>query len=325
MATSGSVDFSQTRSEVIIDALALIGVYGVGRTVSGEDMAFCNSMLNKMIKAWQTQGRHLWSTTEGVLFVADNVGEYTLSSASTSARATDIDDAVITELDGAHLASATTLTVDTTTDMTASDIIGVVNDDDAVTWTTIVSVDSSTALTITAGLDGACAADNNVYTFTSRINKPLRIHSMRRVRGVDGVGAATTNQTSIPMLKISREEYFDLPTKNVNGIPSHFYFDPRLSTSKVYLWPRPDDPEYYFRFTYERLLEDMDADGDNFDLPVEWLECLTYQLAVRVASAFGKDEKLLAVIAPLASNLLENMLDWDHEITSVSLQYDERY
>lgn len=320
MATSGSVDFSQTRQEVIQDALALIGVYGVGRTVSSEDMNFCNNMLNKMIKAWQAQGMHLWAEEQGVLFIAANTAEYTLSADSTSARAALWSDTVITQLNGAHAASATTLTVDDTTGMATSDIIGIVNDDDAITWTTISTIPTSTSLTIAAGLDGACADNSYVYTFTNRINKPLRIKSMRRVTGIDS--GATTTKSEIPMTKLSQEDYYNLPNKTTNGIPSHFYFKPDLTTGLLYLWPRPNNPDYYFRFTYERFLEDMDADGDNFDFPVEWLECLTYQLAVRIAPAFGRDQKLLTVIAPLASNLLENMMDWDHEVVDVQVTPD---
>ena len=181
MATSGSVNYTQTRNDVIQDALQHIGVYGIGRTVSSEDMNFANNTLNKMIKAWQAKGIQLWTQEEGVLLIADNTAEYTLSADSTSARVTLDSDFIITELNGAHSASATTLTVDDTTGMAASDIIGIVNDDDAVTWTTIVSVDSSTALTITAGLDGAAADNSNVYTFTSRINKPLKDRKSTRL------------------------------------------------------------------------------------------------------------------------------------------------
>ena len=315
MATSGSVNFNQTRNELVQDALALIGVYGVGRTISSEDMTFSSNMLNKMIKTYQAQGLHLWAKEEGYLFVADNTGEYTLSSDSTSARATTRSDAVITELSVAAAASATTITVDSTTGMTALDIIGVVNDDDVVTWTTIVSVDSTTGLTLTAGLDGACAINNNVYTFTSRIEKPLRILSMRRVTGGPG------SPSSIPMMTLSHEEYFDLPNKENNGNPTHFYYNPDLTTGNLYMWARPDDPEMYFEFTFERQLEDFDASTDNPDFPNEWLECLTYQLAVRLAPAFGK-ANVLPSLMPIAKELFESVSSFDTEINSISIMPD---
>ena len=319
MATSGSVNFNQTRNELIQDAYQLIGQYGVGRTISAEDQAFAARILNKMVKSWQAQGLHLWSKEEGILFIADNTGEYTMGNASSAARSTLASDAVITELNGAHSASATSLTVDSTSGMTASDIIGIVLDDDSTDWTTIVSVDSSTTLTITTGLSSAAADNNNVYTFTSRATKPLRILSMRRVTGIDS--GATTTQSEIPMLPLSHEDYFNLPVKTSNGLPTHYYYNPDLTDGKLYLWPRPDDPEMRMHFTFERQLEDFDASTDNPDLPSEWLEAITYQLAVRLAPAFGKDQKL-TVLAPMASIMLESMLNWDNEVTSLFLKLD---
>ena len=315
MATSGSVNYNQSRNEIIQDSLALIGVYGVGRTISSEDMAFSSNMFNKMVKTYQAAGLHLWAKEEAYLFVADNTGEYTLSNAATSARMCLRSDAVITELSTAAAASATTLVVDSTTGMTAGDFIGVVLDDDTVTWTTIVSVDSSTGLTITAGLDSAAAVNKNVYTFTSRVNKPLRILGMRRVTG------GPSAPSSIPMMALSHQEYFDLPNKENNGNPTHFYYNPDLTDGRLYLWARPDTPEMYFEVTFERMLEDFDSSTDNPDFPSEWLECLTYQLAVRLAPAFGK-ANMIQVIGPTADSLYQDILNFDVEHNAISIMPD---
>ena len=318
MATSGSDNFNQTRNELVYDALSLIGVYGIGRTISSEDMSFCTNMLNKMIKAWQAKGIHLWAKEEGILFIADNTAEYTLSNASSSARVTSKADAVITELDGAAASGATSLTVTSTTGMATSDIIGIVQDNDVINWTTISTIPTATTLTIASGLSAAAADNSNVYTFTSRINKPLRILSMRRITGIDA--GSTTTKSEIPMMPLSHEEYFDLPSKTQNAAnPTHFYYNPDLTSGTLHLWPRPSDPEVYFGFTYERALEDFDASTDNPDLPTEWLEVMTYQLAVRVAPAFGKDEKSMALLIPMASAMLEDMLNWDTEVTPIKL------
>ena len=312
MATSGSVNFDQTRNELIQDALALIGVYGVGRTISAEDMNFSANMLNKLVKTYQAAGLHLWAKEEAYLFVEDNTGEYTLSADATSARMCSRSDAVITELSTAAVASATTLVVDSTAGMTAADIIGIVNDDDVVDWTTIVSVDSATGLTITAGLTGACAINQNVYTFTSRVNKPLRILGMRRVTG------GPSSPSSIPMMTLSHQEYFDLPNKELNGNPTHFYYNPDLTTGNLYMWARPSTPETYFEVTFERQLEDFDGSTHTPDFPSEWLECLTYQLAVRLAPAFGK-LNVIPVLAPLATELFDKVSSFDTEVNSISL------
>ena len=314
MSTSGSINFNQTRNELIQDAYALIGVYGIGRTISSEDMQTASNFLNKMVKAYMADGLHLWAKEEAYLFVADNIGEYTLSGDSSSARACLRSDAVITELTAAAAASATTLSL-VSTDMTVGDFIGVVGDDHVVSWTTIATIPGATSVTITTGLTSAAASGANVYTFTSRIQKPLRILSMRRVEG------GPTSPNAISMSMLSQQEYFDIPSKNTNSQTTSVYYNPDLTTGRLYLYPRPADPNTYFEFTYERMLEDFDASTDNPDFPSEWLECLTYQLAVRLALPFGKSA-LLMTLKPMADEMYQKALSFDTEITSISFSSD---
>lgn len=323
MSTSGSTNFIQTRTEIINDAFQLLGVYGIGRTISSEDMAFAVSMLNKMVKAWGTKGLHLWDKTEAVLYLTKNVAEYTLSDASTSAYVTNISEQIITQLNGAVAASVTALTVDSTTGMTVGDHIGVVLSDKSLHWTTIATIPTSTSLTLTTGVLTAASDNTLIYTFTNRSAKPLRVLSARRVSGID-TGASST-LIELPMTSIAYEEYFDLPIKTSSGLPNQFHYNPQLLAGKMYIWPRPSDCSDRIHFTYERILDDLDAASDNFDFPQEWLECLTYQLAVRLGPAFGKDQRTGQILAPMASNLLGDLMDWDSEITSVSLMPDLDY
>lgn len=314
MSTSGSVNFTQTRNQLINDAFQLIGVYGVGRTISAEDMAFAASMLNKMVKAWQAKGIHLWGLEEAYLFSAKDTAEYQLGGNSGDARAATRAGSILTQLDGALATGSTTLIVDSTVEMAASDIVGVKLDDQTTQWSTILSVDSSTQITIADALTGGAADNSNVYTFTSRINKPLRIQSMRRKLGVD------SSSTTIPMMPLSQQEYFDLPSKGISGNPTHYYYNPNISNGRLYVWPAPENTNIHFEFTFNRMLEDFDAAPDNADFPTEWLECITYQLAYRLAPAFGKDKN---VVQPEASIMFQDLLSWDSEITGIQFTLDQ--
>lgn len=321
MATSGSTNFTQTRDQVILDALQLIGVYGIGRTVSADDMAFAVSILNKMVKAWATKGLHLWSKEEGVLYLTPNVGSYTLSNASTSAYVTTASDQVITQLSVDAATSDTSLTVTSTTNMTVGDYIGVVLDTGSIHWTTIATIPSSTTLTLTLALVSAAASSNLVYTFTNRAAKPLRILSSRYVTGID----LTTSSTlvELPMTSVGYEEYQDIPVKTSSGICNQFNYNPKVDSGTMYLWPRPSTGAARIHFTFERIIEDLDNTGDNFDFPGEWLEPLTFQLAARLCLPFGRSKKL-AEISPIASVMLNDLLSWDTEITSVRITPDLR-
>jgi hypothetical protein len=323
MATSGSQNFTQTRIQLIQDAFQLIGIYGVGRTISAEDEVLANNFLNKMIKAWGTKGLHLWTKEEAVLFISQYEEEYTLGNASGDAHCALESDTVITQLNGALAASATSVTVDSTTGMAVSDNIGIVTSDNDIHWTTIATIPSSTTLTLTTGLDTAANDNDEVYTYTNKIYKPLRITSCRRREGIDS--GATSTQFEQVLTPISYEEFRNLPTKTTNSLPNQFHYNPKNTSGKLYLYPRPDDGKDRIHISYERVIEDLDAASDNFDFPSEWLECITYQLALRLGACFGKGQKALQEIAPLASVMLDDLLSWDAEHTELRIIPDMDY
>lgn len=317
MATSGSQNFSQTRTQLIEDAFQLIGVYGIGRTVSAEDMTVASNYLNKMVKAWGAKGLHLWTKEEGVLFITPNTAAYSLGNAAGDAHATIASDLVLTQLNGAHAASATSITVDSTTGMTTADKIGIVTTDKTIHWTTIATIPTSTTLTLTAGLDTAASDNGIVYTYTNKLYKPLRILDARIRTGVDS--GATSTENDFVLTEIGYQEYFELPNKTSNSFPNQFHYNPKNISGTMYLYPRPSDGAERVHFSYERIIEDLDNTTDDFDFPSEWLEPLTWQLAVRLGPAFGRSQKAMQVILPVASSMLDNLLDWDTETTSVYL------
>lgn len=311
MATSGSTNFSQTRNEIITDALQLLGVLGAGDTAAANDVTFCSSMLNKMVKAWQGQGIHLWKETEGTVFLIDGQSEYTLSSSGAKAG----DNAVETTLSASG--SGTTLTVTSTTGMTAADQIGIELDNNTRQWTTIVSVDSSTALTITTALTSAAASGNTVFTYTTAINKPLYITSARH-RNSDNIDR--------PIRLDGRVEFMNLANKTTEGVPNQIFYAPQLTTGKLYVYPTPDDVSDRLKISYIKMLDDFDASGDDADFPSEWLEALTYNLSVRVAPSYGINlQKRSPEILVMAGTSLLNMELWDAENSSVRIVPNNRY
>lgn len=319
MSTSGSLNFSQTKNEIILDAFQILGVYGIGRTVSSEDLTFASSMLNKMVKAWAAKGLHLWCKTDGVLYLTQYENEYNIGSSAT-AYATLKSDEIITKLNGTTAASTTSLTVDNTTGMQVNDYIGVVLTSGAIHWSTIATIPNSTTLTINAGLSSEASDNALIFTFTNKLYKPLRILSTRNVQGIDEGNTSSIVESIITLLP--NNTYVELPDKTTNSnIITQAYYKPELTTGKLYVWPRPTDCSNRIEFTFERLIEDLDNTSDDFDFPSEWLECLTYQLAVRLARPFGKPSAIQDLL-PLASQMLEDLLSWDTEINEVYLMPD---
>ncbi len=317
MATSGSKSFSQTRDQLINDAFQYLGIYGIGRTISAEDMAFAVSTLNKMIKTWSTMGLHLWCKTEAVLYLSQYTRDYKLGNGTGTARSSDIDGTTSTKLTAAAAIGATALTVYSTTGMTVGDNIGIVVDNKTLLWYTISTIPTSTTLTINSALTIAASSGALVFTYTSKAYKPLRIISARLVGGID-LGSTNT-RSEILLNPTPYQTSFEMPSKTSNGRPVQYTYLPNLSDGMMYLWPRPDDCSYRIEYTYERVLEDLNTASDDFDLPPEWDEPITLNLAARLGPAFGKDNKVLQTIGPMASGMLDNLKSWDSEITTVSM------
>lgn len=313
MSTSGSVNFISTRNQIILDAFYKIGVYGRGRTVSSEDMELGVRTFNRMIKQWQTQNIHLWQREEGYLFIEKSVGEYQLGNASSDAYLCSRTDAVFTTVTPAEAAGQTAISVASSAGMATNDFVAIELTDGNIHKTTITNVNSSVLITIAAALPSAAAAGNSVYSFTSRTNKPLEILSIRRKTEIGD------NSTTIPLTRLTQDEFMLLPNRQTDGYPTHYYYAPDISDGRLYLYQRPKSADIYFEVTFRRMLEDLDSEGDNMDFPVEWEEPAVYQLAYRLAPDFGKDKNMLQ---PEASMLLDNLLNWDHEEQGFQIQPD---
>ena len=78
MATSGSTNFVVTRDQIIEDAYSHIGHLDEGETLNSERLAYGARQLEKMLKSWSAQGRHLWILKEAELPLVDGTTSYTV-------------------------------------------------------------------------------------------------------------------------------------------------------------------------------------------------------------------------------------------------------
>lgn len=320
MAIPEAINFTQTRDQVITDAFQLLGVYGLGKTIIDADKNFASNQLNKMLKSWEMDGLHLWTKVEGIQFLQPAQGSYQIGNDSTDFSC-NLSDASITATTATLLSGVTVIPVISSAGMTAADYVGIVMADNTVFWTTIDTVDSSTQITLDSPIEQNINSGMTVYSFTTKLNKPLRILTARRASGYDG-NPGTLQE--VLMSVMSYQDYQNMTSKYVNGTPNQYAYLPGTLSGTLYLWQRPAFGSDRIHFTYERIIEDVDEATDNFDLPQEWLEVITWQLAVRLGTSYGRGEKVNKEILPIASLMLEKAQDWDREITYVDIWPDKR-
>ena len=312
---SGSVNFNQTRNELVTDSLILLGAIEQGEAPSAEDSAYAVRQLERMVKHWQGQGIHLWSRREGTLFITPSQTSYELGPSSSDHAAED-NDIARTTLSADEASGQTIISISSTTDgkvtMAASDKVGIVLDDDTFHWSTIASVDSTTQITIDDATTGAASSGNYVYAYTNDLDRPLRIIDVRR--------RDEASDQDTPIILNSHEEYQRLPNKLLDGETNIIYYHPehRNARGTIHLWPRANTVARTIRMSCDLPLQDFDASGNNADLPTEWLDTIVWNLAKRLLPTYGSSGQASAQdIKQGGTIMLTEMLGWDHEPESV--------
>lgn len=310
MATSGSVDFTMSARQVINSAFNKIGVSVAEQALTAQEFQDGIDALNLMLKSWQAQGLHLWSKEEGVIFLDAGKTDYLLGPGGDEA--TTLDDFVGTATIADETATATVIDVSDTTGMADSDNVGIELDSGVRHWTTIVTVDSSTQITITDGLPSDSKSGSSVFTFTNLIQRPLRVLSTRR---------QTFNQSNeISVHMWSRNEYFNQVNKLSRGTVVNAYYSPQLTNGRFYVWQTASSVNQLVRITFERPIEDIDIGDDNLDFPVEWLEAIIYNLAARLADDYDAPALKVQTVNAKAIQFLDELLGFDEEMESLNLQ-----
>jgi hypothetical protein len=314
MSTSNTTTFNQTASQIITDTLCLLGVYGQGDTVSTNDFNFCLNILNKMIKGWEGRGIHLWCQSEGALFLTLGQQSYGIASADTDIAGDSPSINVSTAT-----ATGVTISLASTTGIKVNDNIGIQLDIGTIQWTTVTTINSTTQLTINNTLTSQSSAGNSIFSFTTRVDRPLMITNTRFY---------AQGGFERPIDIVGRDQFMMLPIKSQTGKANQAYYSPHVSDCTMYLWPVADSVGDCLKFSYVRRIQDFVASTDNPDLPQEWLETITYNLAVRVASSYGiATQKLNPDISTIAAQSLEMMEMFDAEPGSLHIvpNYDYGY
>ncbi len=300
-------------NEAIEEAFDLIQVGQDGETLSGDMQKRAKSSLNFMIKEWEAQGIHLWTYTEGTLFLTVGQEQYDFGDSTTKIANTWFE----TTLSVDAPALATTITVTDATDIQNTDKIGIIQNDNDLFWTTVNGAPVGNVVTLTDALPEASDSGNFVrnYRATPAFIPVSRILNVRRREGTD---------YEIPIVFESRKDYFDLPNKNQLGNPIQAYYSRQEPTGIMYLWNSPISSVPVINFTYERKIEIMNAGADTFDFPEYAFQAIVTNLASRLIPKYGSSVERANYVNAMAQNSLDNMLAFDSAVYPIVMDM-QRY
>lgn len=306
MATSGSVDFSVSRNEIILAALQDLGITGGVDTVSSAsfttNVTAMAMKLNMLVKLWSGQsdfapGIKMWSRKRAYLFLCGGQNTYTLGPTTTTAGTTNkwASSYVTTTLSGAEAAGQTVISLTDATGIVATNRIGIELDSGVMQWTTVAGV-SSNDVTIGNALDSAAGSGNRVFAYAvnAQGRRPISILSAS-LRDTDGNDTPVNHQMSI-------DEYESISSKSQDSDPSRLYYETTLTDGTVYLDAEPSDITKVIRIVYLSPIEDFDAENDTPDYDQNWYLPLVLGLAEQSAMMFGRGDKLPAIRTLLYGN-----------------------
>lgn len=287
MATSGSVDYTVTRDDIIQDALENLGIVQPGATPIAAHVTMAARKLNLIVKQWMgtadfAPGLKMWSRKRAYLFLSSGSAEHTLGPTTTETGKSNkwANSYAQTTLSADASNGASSVTITTTTGFASGYRIGIVLNTGALFWTTISGSLTGNSVPLTSVTVGAAAAGNVVFCYatTEQARRPLTILTAVR-RDSDG------NDT--PIYPMSLEEYEALPVKTTETTPTRYYYEAALTNGNLFLDAESVDCSNVIRMVYLSPIEDFDASTNDADYPQEWFRALCWQLTIELAPGYG--------------------------------------
>jgi len=131
--------------------------------------------------------------------------------------------------------------------------------------------------TIEQGTKSLTAGDTSVALGTDTVNM---------LSAVIRTGTGTSQQ-DVTIERISRQEYLNLPNKNVQGRPSQIYVE-RSGIPTAYVYPAADG-SYTLVYYRIRRIQDAGVYTNTSDINFRFLPCLVSGLAYQLALKYAPD------------------------------------
>lgn len=284
MAVSGTVSATVFNTRKVVDhAYRRCRIPPEG--ISSEQISFALDSLYLILSMLANRGLQLWCIERFLMPLYQAQGLMTLPNG--------VVDILNTNLRTVEVLNTTsTNTVTSTTYQTFFP---------AATQVTTVGIEwsgASTAYALETSSDGATwttvATESNPNTSANDVTWVDIQGSLAtlyfRVRATTGVLnqaqvllANTPNE--IPMARLNRDDYVNLPNKAFEGRPLQFWCDRQLNNPVLYLWPVPSAQFVTAQVVVwvKRYIMDVGTMTQEIEVPQRWYDAIVYLLAARIA------------------------------------------
>ena len=137
--------------------------------------------------------------------------------------------------------------------------------DDNVTWTTVETFPEVTLSDRQWQYFNIAITPNHLYY---RLRETVA--STFTVRQI----VFSTSQQVIPLSRLNRNDYWNLPNKQFPSVRSlQYWFDRQIEPS-MYLWPVPNNDFQMFQLVVEKQMEDVGSLTNQIYVPDRWINCV---------------------------------------------------
>lgn len=320
MTTSGSYTWNPAVTDLIKAMYRDLDVINETEEPSGDQYQAALFKLNGMVKAMEATGIHVWTEEEAILFLQTGVAKYVIAPpGGGGAQCVDADMWLQLQVAQNVLAGTNQLPLTTAVGVNAGDVLGVVNNANAIQWTTVAGAPVGNLVTLADDLllnvsAGAVVID---YAPAALITRPLKVPKARSF--------LYASQQQNPMTIMSRQEYEDLPNKNSPGAPNQWFYSPRRDQGFFYVWNVPVVAQWAVRFTWYRGIQDYLTPDNTSDFPQEWALALEWMLADEMKVGYSVPTPRAAMIAERAAYWRDTLEGWDRESEPIIFGMDWQY
>ena len=190
--------------------------------------------------------------------------------------------------------------------------------DDGVTWTTVQQFPQTTLADRQWAYFNIAITPNHLY-YRLRNADNTNTFSVRQI-------VFSTSQQVIPLARLNRDDYWNLPNKQFPSVRSLQYWFDRTIEPSMYLWPVPNNDFQMFQLVVEKQMQDVGSLTDQIYVPDRWLPCVQAQLSHKLALQLpGVDMGRVGYLENQANKLFQNASDEDRDKSPIYFQPNISY
>ena len=304
MAVSGTVSTTVFNTRKVIDhAYRRCRMPPEG--ISSEQISFALDTLYLILSMLANRGLQLWCIEKDVMPLYQAQGLIEMPNGIVDILNTNL--RTLQEVSGTSTTTATTYeTVFTTsTQVTnvgvywngASTSYALETSNDGAAWTTLATVaNPNTVANETTWTD----IEGSLATLYFRVRATTGVLNQSRV-------FLGNTPTEIPMARLNRDDYVNLPNKAFQGRPLQFWVNRQLNNPILNLWPVPSDQFITAQVIVwvKRYIMDVGAMTQEIEIPQRWYDAVVYVLASRLAEETPTvDPQMIAILDQKAQRAL---------------------